>query len=248
MVGTQLLRDVLNLCLPAACAACTNAATTNTFLCPTCDGSLLRLERAPACPRCAMPLAERGAPCPYCRGKGVPHFEHVAALGKFDDPIKHLVHQMKYRRRWTIADHLGQRLAASEQARPLLANTDCLLPVPLHRFRRINRGFNQADLIAQAIGRVWKLPVVRPVRRVRNTETQTHLHSRERRIENLRGAFRLRRPRDIESRRVLVIDDVMTSGATLQTLARALSAARPTSMSALVVAIADPRGRQFQGI
>ena len=122
---------------------------------------------------------------------------------------------------------------------------DRIIPVPLHPFRHFQRGYNQADVIASRLG---STRLLRPIKRLRNTPTQTHLHSHEKRIENLRHAFSLTDPESIAGQRVLVIDDVMTSGATLQSIARALVPAKPKSLHALVLAIADPKGRHFEAV
>ncbi len=195
-----------------------------------------------------MPLAQEDAPCPYCLGGGAPHYEQIVALGTFVEPIKSLVHKLKYHRRWTVGEELGRRLAQLDCVRRLLEKADCLVPVPLHRLRQISRGYNQAEVIARALCSTRKIPICRPVKRSRNTETQTHLHSQARRFENLKDAFRLVHRQCVEGKTVLVIDDVMTSGATLQMIARTLLPARPAKISAIVIGIADPRGRQFQGI
>lgn len=243
-----LLRDVLDFCLPAACANCGGAANSDGFLCAGCDDSLSQLRHAPSCEWCAMPLAQDNGPCPYCLGSGAPHYEQIVALGKFVEPIKSLVHKLKYHRRWTVGEEFGRLLARQDRVHRLLEEADCLVPVPLHRLRQISRGYNQAEIVARALSSTRKIPICRPVKRARNTETQTHLHSRARRFKNLKDAFRLVHPECVEGKRVLVVDDVMTSGATLQIIARTLSPAAPRSLSAIVVGIADPLGRQFQGV
>ncbi len=243
-----LLHDVLDFCLPAACANCSAAANGDGFLCHTCETALSQLTDAPSCEWCAMPIAEENAPCPYCLGKGAPHYERIVALGKFVEPIKSLVHHLKYHRRWAVGEKLARRLAHQDRVRRLLEGADCLVPVPLHRLRQISRGYNQAEIIARALCLTRKISICRPVKRSRNTETQTHLHSQARRFENLADAFRLVRPQCVEGKAVLVIDDVMTSGATLQMIARTLKPAAPRKLSAIVIGIADPRGRHFEGI
>jgi ComF family protein len=244
---TGLLWDLLDFCLPATCACCGEAAVSS-FLCQRCNAGLTQLEASAACQWCAMPIAEPDAPCPNCRGNGVPHYDRIAALGKFQEPIKTLVHQLKYRRRWTAGELLGQQLAGCERIRKILDTADCLVPVPLHRLRQISRGYNQADVISTGLALRHKLPICRPAIRSRNTETQTHLHSHARRAENLKDAFKLVKPECIEGRNVVVVDDVTTSGSTLQALARTLVPALPKRLCAIVIGIADPRGRQFEGI
>src|SRR5436309_227133 len=141
----NLVREVVDFCYPGRCAACDADCAAPASLCPECSDQLTALERAPACGRCAMPLAELDDPCPYCMGRGRRPYDRIVRLGTFDDPLKHLVHQMKYHRRWPLAEFLAARLLEQERVKALLTETDCLLPVPLHRLRQTQRGYNQAD-------------------------------------------------------------------------------------------------------
>jgi ComF family protein len=170
-------------------------------------------------------------------------------LGIFDDPIKHLIHQFKYHRRWPLGEMLADRLLDTERAKGLLTETQVLVPVPLHFRRHISRGYNQADVIARRLGAKCHVPLIRAARRIRNTETQTTLHSVEKRFANVRGAFELRRcAHKLQGKHVVVIDDVMTAGATLKSLGHLLKQAEPASLCAMVIAIADPRRRGFEAI
>lgn len=239
-----VLRDVFDLCLAAQCAACEAPATGN-FLCVQCNARLETLATAPACERCAMPMPMRDSPCPHCRGKGVPHFKTIVALGRFEEPLKGLIHRMKYHRQWPIAEHLADRIGQKNRAIEEIGLADRIIAVPLHPLRQFQRGYNQAEVIAR---RLRRSEIIRPIRRRRNTPTQTHLHSHEKRFENLRDAFSLTDPESVAGKRILVIDDVTTSGATLQSIARTLAPAKPRSLHALVLAIADPKGRHFESV
>ena len=193
-----------------------------------------------------MPLAYPEAPCPFCKGKGVHYYQRILRLGTFSEPLKTLVHQMKYHGRWSLGEQLADRLLAKPPVRALLGEADVIAAVPLHRWKQFRRGYNQAELIAERLSQKMHKPLVRPAVRVRNTESQTQLRSRQERLQNLRNAFKLTDPKSIAGRRVLVIDDVTTTGATLQSLARTLRRAKPAKLSALVVAIADPKHRDFK--
>jgi len=243
-----LLRHVVNFCYPGVCACCDAIAGDGATLCPACAEQLAALEIAPACDRCAMPLAQHGDPCPHCNGKGLYPLEKIIRLGIFEDPLKHLIHQAKYHRRWPLAEFLADRLLEQERVKGLLTETEVLVPVPLHAWRHIKRGYNQADVIARRLAKRCKLRVGYPVARLRNTETQTHLHSQEKREENIRDAFGLVNAKPIRGKHVVIIDDVTTTGATLKELARVVRDGEPASLCAIVVAIADPKRRGFEQI
>ena len=246
----RILGHALDFCYPGYCASCDATLEGGGVLCRECTSNLDALAVAHACDYCAKPLASAGAPCPYCFGAGVAPFERIIRLGVFDDPIKHLIHQMKYNHRWSLGEYLADRLIETERTKGLMPGTDVLVPVPLHIVRHIARGYNQADVIARRVGKICDKPVVLAVRRIRATETQTNLHSHEKRFANVRGAFVLHRrlARKIFGRHVMVIDDVTTSGATLKAVGMALKEAAPASLCAMVIAIADPKGRSFQAI
>ncbi|HXE52736.1 MAG TPA: ComF family protein [Tepidisphaeraceae bacterium] len=246
MTVSRLMRDVIEFCYPSACSVCRNVAEEGAFLCPTCLGQLEKLEAAGACELCGMPAAHKDAPCPFCKGEGVPHYRQILRLGTFDAPLKELIHQFKYHRRWSLGEQLAERLLGHGPVQGMLADADVLVPVPLHFVRQFWRGYNQAGIIARHLSKKVGVPTASPLRRVRNTETQTQLSSRAKRFKNLQGAFALVRPEAIRGKRVVVVDDVMTTEATLQTVARALRPAKPASLGALVLAVADPRGRAFQ--
>jgi ComF family protein len=207
---------------------------------------MTKLTAAPRCAQCAMPAKEHGARCPHCLSQGLEPFDRVVTIGVLRDPIKSVIHQAKYNGRWTLAEYLADCAMQREDVRELLSGADCLTPVPLYRSRQVRRGYNQSDVVARRDA--GKLDVVTPAVRARNTKTQTELRSRAARTENLRDAFLLVNPQCVTGRHVLLVDDVMTSGATLLSLARTLKKAEPASLSALVLAVADPRGRSFEVI
>lgn len=242
-----LVRDVLDFCYPHRCARC-DTVSAQPFVCDACDNELRDLERRPACDLCAMPIGGPGGACPYCEGRGLPNFDRVAALSTFRDPVRHLIYAVKYHRRWTVAERLADRLLEQAQVKDLFEHVETVVPVPLHRLRQVARGFNQAEVIARRIARRCGKRFARPAVRLRNTETQTHLHSRAKREENLKDAFGLVSDRHVRGRHVAIVDDVMTTGATLQSLARTLAPAGPASLSAIVLAVADPLGQDFQVI
>jgi len=198
-----------------------------------------------------MPLGGTVAPvvCPYCQGRGVYPFDRMLHLGTFDEPLSQLIHRMKYNHKWTIGEQLADELLSREDVKSLISEADVIVAVPLHVRRQVGRGYNQAAVIARHLAfrcRRQKLRVARPIIRLRNTETQTHLHSRGKREENLKGAFGLVDARCIAGKHVVLVDDVMTTGATFGAAARAMLEAEPASLSTIVIAVADPKGRAFE--
>ena len=252
MLLRSLTTRLIDFCYPRVCLACDRAldesSDSDLSLCDDCTVQLRSLESAAFCDRCGMPLVELDDPCAHCSGKGVPHFERIVRLGVFHDPLKHMIHQMKYHRRWPIAQMLGKRLVEHERAKALLSETDVLVSVPLHPFRQISRGYNQAEVIARTIGKACDLPLAKPIIRVRRTPMQTAMPSQSQRLENMRDAFALVNDKYVRGKHVVLIDDVTTTGATLQAAARALVEAKPASLCALVVAVADPKHQDFQAI
>jgi ComF family protein len=247
----EIAHRLLDFCYPGSCAACNSACDGSTSLCGDCTLKLVRLEMAPACDRCARPIPEHLAPCPHCTGGGLRPYDRVVRLGLFDDPLKDIIHQMKYHRRWPLAEVLADRLLRHESVKDVLSEPPPrdarLVPVPLYHWRQVSRGYNQSDAIARRMGSRCRIKIAHPLTRLRHTETQTHL-SRTRRVENLKDAFALTNGHCVKGKHVVVIDDVMTTGATLQAVGRVIEAAEPASLCAIVVAVADPRHRDFQAI
>src|SRR5205085_2845693 len=98
---------LIDFCYPPACVACREPLAGDGSFCGDCAIALAALEAAPFCALCGLPVPEPEAPCPHCLGEGVAHFDRIIRLGVFRDPLKHLIHQMKYHRRWTIAELLA---------------------------------------------------------------------------------------------------------------------------------------------
>lgn len=243
------LKKTLNfLFFPAPCLACGRIdrdLERPLALCLRCRGRLVRV-RAPCCATCARPLGGRPAlavPAGYRCGRCRVHpraYERLVAHWVYQEPLDRVIHGLKYRRLRFLGEQLGRALAERIGADagvgagrdPLV---DLVVPVPLHWRRQLERGYNQADEIAGAVAAVFELPRVRALRRRRATRPQTDL-PRERRAANLRSAFVCRAPGRISGRAVLLIDDVTTTGATLDQAARCLRAAGSGPILAAIVA------------
>jgi ComF family protein len=187
-----------------------------------------------------VPLATVGreAVCGRCR-RGLPSFEAGFSLGPYEGGLRTLIHELKFRGRRRVAERLAA-LAAPDAARAgLLTSGAVLVPVPLHPRRREERGFNQSELLALALGRRSGLPVIADVLvRRKQTRSQTGLSAAQRRA-NVEGAFAVRGRGRVAGRAVVLVDDVVTTGATALACARALRDAGAREVRLLSLARVD---------
>jgi len=245
----QLARDLTNFIYPPFCVCCRAVKVENgAAFCADCESELSALADGTACQRCASPIPA-GSACPFCGGAGIHPFGRIAAFAPFREPLRKMIHEVKFHHRWPLAETLANRMLAQERVRELLDETEVLIPVPLHWSRQISRGYNQADSLARGLARHRReLVVAHAIVRLKNTSAQTTVRSTADRADNLRFAFGLIDPAPITGKRIALVDDVMTTGATLKAAARALAEASPAGINAIVLAVADPRRRDFQGV
>jgi ComF family protein len=181
------------------------------------------------------PLDSEGR-CGLCR-RGLTGFDGVYCFGFYDGTLRKLIQLFKYGNVPTLAGPLGALLAA---ALPRERAFDVIVPMPMHWRRRLQRGFNQASLLAEVAGRRFGFQVSPAIRRHKATPPQAGLTGAQRRA-NMTGAFIVSRPEAVRGKRVLLVDDVLTTGATAGACARALKRAGATHVAVLTVARADRR-------
>ena len=225
--------------------------------CRICHAPLVELSRAPVCRKCLRapepltaeyfclscrtpfqtpyPLDTDGR-CGLCRN-GLTGFDAAYSFGAYEGMLRELIHLYKYGRMRPLAEPLGDLMAL---ALPREQQFDLVVPVPLHWFRLWRRGFNQSALLARGMARRCAIPVAHVLRRSRATSSQAGL-SRTRRRQNVDGAFRVSRGARLAGQRILLIDDVLTTGATAAACARTLKRAGARSVSVLTLARVDRR-------
>jgi ComF family protein len=212
---------LLDLLYPRECSSCGAPAAEGAF-CAACDARLEWIA-PPGCARCGAARGGRG--CEECAGKEF-IFAGATALGRYEGLLRESVLLLKFRGARHLAAEFGRRLAAR-----IARRFDAVVPVPMSRWKMLSRGYNAADLVAERLARHAGAPLSRALRKVRRTRPQSELPL-EARLSNPRGAYRARPVRGM----VLLVDDVLTTGATANACAEALRAAGAAEVHLAVVA------------
>ncbi len=230
-------RFVADCLFPRACPGCDRTLPPGaaSWLCGPCRAGIVPLAQ-PACMRCSVPLPAPASLCHRCH-LSPPAFSSCCAVGLYLpsvdglNPLAAAIRQLKYGRRRALAGTLGALLSERYPYAPAAV----LVPVPLHRTRLRSRGFNQAALLAAVVARRRGLAIAaRALVRVRATDGQPGLRAAARQ-RNLRDAFAVRRPETFRAHDVVLVDDVLTTGATADACAHALLAAGARRVDVLVV-------------
>ena len=225
ILAAMLKAALLDLLYPRECAGCGAriGEPDRLAFCAGCDGRLEWIA-PPACPRCGA-AASRGA-CGECAGREF-RFAGATALGKYEGRLREFVLALKFRGSRYLADEFGRRLASA-----VARKFDLVVPVPMSRWKLLFRGYNAASLVAERMARHAGLPFSsRALRKIRRTKPQAELE-REERLTNPRGAYRASGVRGV----VLLVDDVLTTGATANACTEALRAAGAAEVHVAVVA------------
>jgi competence protein ComFC len=225
--------------------------------CRLCEKPLINVTRVPVCAAClalpqplqadffcavcrtpfadSYPLDENGL-CTVCR-ESLANFDSAHAYGCYEGPLQKLIQLFKYGKVESLAGPLSRLLL---QSLPFGENFDVILAMPMHWRKRWERGFNQAELLAEPVARRFGIKLSHNLIRTRYTKAQAGLNEKERQ-ENLKGSLSVRRAADIRGKRVLLIDDVFTTGASLRAAAAALKASGASRVTALTLARVDHR-------
>ena len=247
------MRSIFRLLWPETCAGCGACEDARDGFCQYCGRELLSLAALEYCPRCGAtvgPGLRAGADgCSACPDV-MPRFERLVRVVPFAPPLRQAILSMKYHRRTHATAHLARLLAEAVSAHCDVASLDVVLAVPMHWVRRLARGWNHSAVLADGVAARLGLPVGDELIRIRNTPPQVRLPV-SRRAANVRGAFAVTRPADLQGARVLLIDDVLTTGATANEASRTLLAAGAEHVTVAVLAKSEPPtaySHQIQGL
>jgi ComF family protein len=239
-IGSTIRRAgeaLLALVYPPHCAQCGADTAAGVHLCADCAAEARKIE-APFCARCSEPFS--GAitgtfTCANCADRPL-YFDAAVTRYLSRGVVREFIHRFKYDGHFYLRHPLADWMAAAlEDDRLRTPAVDAFVPVPLHSARFREREFNQAEVLARLLTRRTGIPLLPALQRTRYTTTQTRLDRHER-MENLRNAFRVRQTRDVINRHLVLVDDVFTTGSTVDECARVLRDAGAASVRVITVA------------
>jgi ComF family protein len=228
---------LLDIFFPISCLGC---KTDETWLCEKCF-SEIKILASQVCPLCENVLTRQGKLCPSCKRQRKSHFDCLVVATSYENPfVKQMIHALKYRFVEDLAEPLARLLTKS-----LLQNEiplpDCLVPVPLHPRRLRWRGFNQSLLIAQKVSEglapLLKIEILQILERRRHNRPQMEIKKYQDRLDNVKGIFHPQnKALNLKNKTVLLLDDIATTGATLEECARVLKEKGAKKVYAAVIA------------
>jgi competence protein ComFC len=226
----EILKSGLDFALPQMCLLC-NREIEKEMVCNNCL-DYLPVVNPPTCRFCGRPR-RKGTVCGLCKNDSM--LDHGRAWMLFIPPSDKLIHHFKYRRKTRLAHLLGRAMAGLVLSDHILATADAITPVPLHWWKQLRRGYDQASLLARIMSQETGISQQRTLKRIKNTRTQTRLDA-EQRQQNVRNAFVVDR-NGVADKKVILVDDVLTTGATMNECARALKENGAREVYACVAAI-----------
>jgi ComF family protein len=238
-----LTAGLIDLIYPPVCLICGSPLPEpdqDESFCSECRSALSAdpLEHCPKCAATIGPHTDTSRGCLRCRDEHF-RFDGACCLGRYEGLLRQTILTLKYPGREAVAENLGGFWGRQRQTQLRELACDLVVPVPLHWLRRWSRGYNQAEAIAQGLARQLKLPCRSWLLWRTKATLFQYQQSRTQRREQMRGAFAARLPRRLQGSRVLLVDDVMTTGSTASEAARALKAAGAREVFVAVLARAD---------
>lgn len=246
-------RAVSDVLYPPRCFVCsTGCPPAPPTLCPDCDRTLTHERAKPSCPTCAStvgPYEVAGGRCRFCR-KGTGRVDGMARVGAYEDNLRSLLRAYKFHAREELEPALASWLTEAIDASPWRTRAEAIVPVPTHWRHRIVRRLYPAERLASFASKRLGLPLIPVLRRVRAGSHQVGLPYTAR-LANVRGAFAVRPEFSLDGARLLVVDDVTTTGATINECAKVLRRAGAVNVYAAVVVKvgwSDPTGQPISDI
>ncbi len=212
-MASNYIAELLDFFIPRFCIACNSSLkVSNKFICNSCESSIQLLTESQIISEFQRKFSHENI------------IDDYTSLFLFEegDALQKLIHALKYEKKFKVGIFLGQKLGNYKNKIIKSWNADFIIPIPLFNLKRVERGFNQSFYIAKGLSNETKIPIENNlVKRTKNTVSQTALNLTERK-ENLHRAFILNKKRKVQGKRVIIIDDVITTGATVSELARIL--------------------------
>lgn len=238
--GIFALQGLNQLLWPAVCINCRDSiCETDNSLCKTCWAELLAGTGGDYCPRCGRDASGYGlleGACPDCQGKEI-YFDQIARAGFYTDALREMILAFKLRGRTELDSVLGFLANAALQGGGFSDAIEIFVPVPMHWSRRLARGFNQSQIITRKL-KHHGAKINTDLVRIRRTKAQTTMATPAQRARNVAGAFAVRFGHKLAGRRICLVDDIKTTGATLNECAKTLKEAGASKVFALVLAVA----------
>ena len=227
---------VFDVLFPPICVNCRQMLIdAKNYLCDNCFRSI-KLNASLFCPFCRARLADNKKICNHSK-KDFPYYYFLAAAGNYDDPIlRNLIHCFKYQKFENIAPFLGEIIIKYIENCKLKIENFIIIPIPLHFWREKQRGFNQSKLIAEYVAKKLNLRLVGALKRAKNNKPQAKSKNSEERNKNVEGIFKIINPDLIRGKNIILIDDVFTSGATINEAVKILKQSGVKRIITLVLA------------
>lgn len=229
-----IVENILNFIYPRCCPVCHKIlADQSALVCGECVKSLIPIQE-PFCKLCGKPVGQEEEYCRDCRGK-THVFDQGRGIFLYDARMKESILRYKYGGRRQYGDFYARSMCIYGEREVKRWKPDLIVPIPLYRRKQRKRGFNQAEYLAAKVGDYFGIPVDSSIlKKTRDTKSQKKMDAGRRRV-NLLGAFRAMKP--VKGKRVMVVDDVYTTGSTMDAAARCLKDAGACSVCFLTVCI-----------